>query len=116
MRTLALVVLAILLVAGAGCTMTKTADNFNGLTTFDGKTPTHINTTNYAIHLLFTRPLVGNATLQQTVADFTAAAKAAGASRVRIVQSRPMVLWFIFPPITFIVQPVITNVAGDATS
>ena len=69
-----------------------------------------------ALHLLFGvgKPLAGNATLEKTVDDFTAAAKAVGAQKVRIVQSSKTALWFIFPPVSFFITPVISNVAGDA--
>ena len=98
-----------------GCSMTSTAKNFNSLPGADGQPVEYVSTTNVALHLLFSTPVVGNATLEQTVADFTKMAKDDGASKVRITQSDKTTLWWIFPPFSFIVQPVITNVAGDAT-
>lgn len=102
----------------SGCSSTGKATNFNDLPSPDGKLIAHLSTTNIAMHALFgsAKPLAGDATLEKTVADFTAAAKAEGASKVRIVQSNKTALWFLFPPITFFVTPVITNVAGDAVA
>lgn len=101
------------LTVATGCSMTSTATEFNGLTTPDGAV-THVSTTNVAVHFLFSEPVIGDATLHQTVSDHTEAAKAEGAKSVRIVQSSVSTLWYIFPPITFIIHPVISNVASDA--
>ena len=97
----------------SGCSMTTEAKDFNGLTTPDGKA-THVSTTNIALHLLFTNPVVGDATLPQTVADHTAAVKKTGASKIRIVQSNVTTYWWILGPITLVIHPVVTTVASDA--
>ena len=97
-----------------GCATTKHAKDFNGLSTPDGDAY-HLNTSKYALHFLFgIFPLIGDASIEQTVVDFTAAAKEDGASKVRIVQSDKTNWWFIFPPFTFLLTPVSSNVAGDA--
>ncbi len=108
-----LTVLAIVGLLIGGCSMTSKATDFSGLTTPDGKA-THLNTTNVAINLLFTNPVVGDASIHETVAECTRQAQAAGASKVRLVQSHSTVYWWIFPPISFIIHPVVTNVAADA--
>ncbi|MEE9346071.1 MAG: hypothetical protein V3U88_10745 [Methylococcales bacterium] len=98
----------------SGCAITNHARDFSGLTTPYGEA-SHLNTSKYALHILFgTYPLIGDASIEQTVADFTLAAKEDGASQVRIVQSDKMNWWFIFPPFSFLLTPVSTNVAGDA--
>lgn len=96
------------------CSMSSKATNYSGLADMHGPNPTHINTTNWALHLFLSKPLVGDATLDQTVADFTSEAKKAGATKVRIVQSDEWKLWWILPPFSFIVTPVRGIVAGDA--
>ncbi|HTL46710.1 MAG TPA: hypothetical protein VL688_01470 [Verrucomicrobiae bacterium] len=99
----------------AGCSSTKVATDFSGLTSPDGTPAAHLSTSNAAIHLMMGRePVWGDATLQKTVADFTAAAKAHGASKVRIVQSSSRAWWFLFFPFTLFVTPVTSNVAGEA--
>ena len=115
MRLIALALASTLVLVGVGCSMTTQASNFNGLSTPDG-TATHFSTTNVAVHLLFTDPVWGDASLPATVADHTAAIKAAGMSKVRIVQSNVNTLWWVLPPFSFIAQPVVTNVASDATN
>jgi len=113
-RIASVMVFAIVVAVMAGCSTTQKARNFNGLVTPEGKKAVHLNTSNIAIDLLF-KPLVGDASLEKTVSDMTLEAKAMGASEVRIVQSRSTRLWFIFPPISFIIHPVIGNVAADVT-
>jgi hypothetical protein len=82
---------------------------------FDGsEAPVHINLTKVALHFGVVLPLIGDASLDGTVEEFTKAAKKAGADRVRIVQSDETTLWWIFPPFSFLFTPKFTNVAGDA--
>ncbi|MFH0793984.1 MAG: hypothetical protein V2A74_08130 [bacterium] len=106
--------LACLVMLCAACSVTRKATDFNGLSTPDGKPIAHLYTSNLAIHLLAIQPVVGNASLKATVADFTRAAKKENATKVRIVQSSVFPWWFIFPPISFVLTPVSSNVAGDA--
>lgn len=113
MKAVAIGMLVIAVALVTGCSMTSRASDFSGLTTPDG-TAVHLNTTNYAIHWLFAKPLLGDASLQRTVRDCTGEAKSSGASKVRLVQSSRITMWWILPPISFVVHPVITNVAADA--
>jgi len=106
-------IVACAIVLLSACSRTRTATNFNGLSTPDGKPIAHLSTSNLAIHLLASQPLVGNATLQATVDDFTRAAAGKNAGNVRIVQSKVTAWWFIFPPFSFVLTPVSSNVAGD---
>ncbi|MEP6959806.1 MAG: hypothetical protein ABI980_13840 [Nitrospirota bacterium] len=116
MRHSAMVMVMLVLVMGgaAGCSISDRATDFSGLKGMDGDKLTHINTRNYAVHLFVSQPLIGDATLQNTVKDFTKDAKATGATKVRIVQSSETYLWWIFPPFSLILTPVTTDVAGDA--
>ena len=115
MRYVLSMMLVVAMGVGAGCSSSSKATNFNGLADADGPKSTHINTTNWALNLFFVvKPIAGDASLQQTVADFTKEAKESGASKVRIVQSDEWLLWWIFPPFSFIVTPMRGNVAGDA--
>jgi len=110
--------LALLLVLAmfSGCSTTTVAKDFNGMDTPAGKA-VHVSTSNIALHLLMgQKALAGDASLEKTVADFTAEAKKEGASKVRIVQSSSNKLWYLFFPITLVFTPVLSNVAGDAIS
>ncbi|HNV87025.1 MAG TPA: hypothetical protein PKL97_08720 [Candidatus Omnitrophota bacterium] len=102
------------MMALTGCSSTTMCKDFNGLSTPDGDPVGHLSTSNVAIHLLMNKPLKGDASLEKTVSDFTAAAKAGGASKVRIVQSGRSNYWWLFFPFTILITPVISNVSGDA--
>ena len=114
MRPVGTLLSLLLFISLAGCAMTSKATNFSGLRSVDGRDPVHINTTKYALHFLVAFPLLGDATLNKTVAEFTEEARKLGSSQVRIVQSDETRLWWILPPITLLVTPAWTNVAGDA--
>ena len=108
--------LLLVLAMFSGCSTTTVAKDFNGMGTPAGKA-VHVSTSNMALHLLMgKKALAGDASLEKTVADFTAAAKAEGASKVRIVQSSCNKMWYLFFPITLVLTPVMSNVAGDAIS
>lgn len=110
-----LAVLMSMIVVLSGCGSTKTATEWNGVGSPDGKVLGHLSTSKIALHLFVGKqPLAGDASLQQTVSDFTAAAKEHGASQVRIVQSSSRAWWFIFFPFTLLITPVTSNVAGEA--
>jgi hypothetical protein len=98
----------------AACSTTRKAANFNGLSTPNGKPICHLNTSNMAIHLLGSQPLIGNASLEGTVDAFTKAAKEENAAKVNIVQSNVSTWWLILPPFSIVLTPVTSNVAGDA--
>lgn len=117
-NSLALKLSALMLAFGialSGCSTTKTAKDWNGVSSPDGTPVGHLSTSNIAMHLILgKKPTWGNASLEKTVSDFTAAAKAQGASKVRIVQSSSTSWWFVFFPFSLLVTPVTSNVAGDA--
>ena len=113
MKYLGILALAVVVCLAAGCSMTNKATDFNGLSTPAGDAM-HVSTTNLAVHVLFTKPVWGDATLPTTVSDCTREAKAAGASKIRIVQSSTTTYWWILPPFSFVIHPVVGNVAGDA--
>jgi hypothetical protein len=69
--------------------------------------------TKVAIHFAILVPLIGDATLDGAVEEFTKEAIKQGADRVRIVQSNETVLWWILPPFSFVLTPWFTNIAGD---
>lgn len=107
-------VFAVLALFVAGCNTTVQGREFNGLETPEGPAIAHQSTHIWALHLFGGRiPMIGDATIPNVVEEFTEEAKRAGASRVRIVRSNQYPVWFAFPPISFLVTPVVTTVAGD---
>jgi len=116
MRHSAMVMVMLLLVMGvaAGCSISSRATDFSGLKNINGDKVNHIHTRNWAVNLFVAQPLIGDATLQNTVKDFTAEAKKAGATKVSIADSSEKVFWWALPPFTLILTPVVTSVSGDA--
>jgi len=114
MRYSTSVMLALVLVFSAGCTISDLAADTRGIKGVDGDKLTHINTRNYAINLFMTKPIWGDASLNATVMSFADEAKKLGATKVRIVQSDESVMWYFPPLLGFIFTPVYSNVAGDA--
>jgi len=108
--------LALALVIGfSGCSSTKYARDLNGLSSPDGQVISHLSTSNVALHFLVGKtPIAGDATLAKTVENFTAAAKAEGATKVRIVQSDVTSWYLVFFPFSLLITPVTSNVAGEA--
>jgi hypothetical protein len=104
----------ILLLALSGCALTSKAPDFNGLRDVEGSDAVHINMTKVALHFGVVVPFIGDASLEGAVRDFTKEAKKEGAERVRIVQSDETTLWWVLPPVSFILTPRFTNVAGEA--
>ena len=99
----------------SGCTSTSMNQKFNGLSTPAGPPVGHINTSKYALHLLFgVLPFLGNASIEDALDAAAQKAKEAGADQIRIVQSQKTAYWFALPPISFVITPVVSNVAADA--
>ena len=105
---------ALLFLCLSGCALTSKAPDFNGLKDVEGSDAVHINITKVALHFGVVVPFIGDASLEGAVRDFTKEAKNEGAERVRIVQSDETTLWWILPPISFVLTPRFTNVAGEA--
>jgi hypothetical protein len=114
MRRITFLMLVLVLGIGSGCSISSVASDPRGVKGVDGDHLTHINTRNYAVHLFMTKPILGDATLSNTVQSFADEAKKHGATKVRIVQSDEATMWYLVPLIGFIFTPVATNVAGDA--
>jgi hypothetical protein len=104
----------LLLLSLSGCALTSKAPDFSGLKDVEGSDAVHINMTKAAVHFGVVVPFIGDASLEGAVRDFTEEAKKEGAKRVRIVQSNETTLWWILPPVSFVLTPRFTNVAGEA--
>jgi hypothetical protein len=104
----------LLLLSLSGCALTSKAPDFSGLKDVEGSDAVHINMTKAAVHFGVVVPFIGDASLEGAVRDFTDEAKKEGAKRVRIVQSNETTLWWILPPVSFVLTPRFTNVAGEA--
>jgi hypothetical protein len=114
MRHAAVAMLVLFIGVAAGCSISNKAADLRGIKGMDGDKLVHINTRNWAINLFMVYPIWGDATLNATVQNFADEAKKEGATKVRIVQSTEVVMWYFPPLLGFIFTPVYSNVAGDA--
>ena len=95
----------------ASCAFHTTATQWHGLVGVDGKPIFVKGTTNVGINLFILLPLFGNVTID-TMLDETAGEIAkSGSNGIRVIQTNAEVYWYGFPPFTWIVTPVVTNVA-----
>lgn len=105
--------LAAVLFASSACNLTTVSKNFNGTTTSNGAPRVYQNTTNYAVHLgMGYYPVIGNATVDGGVDAFTKDARKNGGTKTDITNMSANNLWYIFPPFTFIITPVVTDTYG----
>jgi hypothetical protein len=105
--------LALLLPLLPACVMHSHATEFNGVDGVRGVPVEYQTTTSYELRGLFTFSLWGNAKKADVISQFTAEAAARGATRTRIVQTSSLTWWFILPPLSFLIHPVVTTIEGD---
>ena len=106
--------IAVVIMLANGCAMTNVTKDFGGTGVYDAKSAVQLHHTNIAIHLLFAKPLVGDATLSTNVKELGAAAKANGASSMRTFKLDSASYWWVFFPFTVVLTPVVTQSAADA--
>lgn len=112
MKQLLLVIL--LALASAACTTTHThSTQYNGVDGLRGEPVEYQSTTRYALHFLFIFGIVGDAGQDATVDAFTEEASSRGAKRINIKQSDTTTYWYVFPPLSFLIQPVSRTIYGE---
>jgi len=97
----------------SSCVFHTHASDHSGVPGIRGEDVEYQVSTSYAIHGLFIFGLLGNASVEDTVAAFTEEASERGATRTDIQQVSSHTMWYIFPPISFFVHPVICEVQGS---
>ena len=97
----------------AACSTTTVGTKFNGIATSDGSPRVFQNTTNYAIHLgMGYYPVLGNGTVEGSINSFTDEARKNGGTKADITNMSANNFWYIFPPFTFLITPVVTDTYG----
>jgi len=95
------------------CTSTKTAKRFSNIDTPDGRPATFQSTTNLGVNLfIVVYEVYDKASLDNTVNDFTLAAKKDRASKHMITNTSCNPWWFIFPPFSLVITPISCTVSG----
>lgn len=96
-----------------GCVFNTRCTDLNGLTDNDGQEIVYQQTSIVAIHAIFGLwPLIEDASLTNSVNEFTAQAADAGDTRMRIAQSSGSNYWWVLPPLSFLFTPVTADIAG----
>ena len=103
----------LVILATQSCATHSQVENFHGVTGIRGEPIEYQTTTSYALHGLFVFPLLGDGGKTSTVESFMEEAGDRGATRARITQTSSFTYWFILPPISFFIHPVVTSVEGD---
>ncbi|MFT4647781.1 MAG: hypothetical protein ACI87O_003020 [Planctomycetota bacterium] len=114
MRNRTIIPLALFLLAFLpACVSHSHITKFNGVDGIRGEPIEYQTTTTSAFHFLFIFGLLGDASKDNTLDEFTKEASARGASRVRITQTSSSTYWYIFPPLSFFFHPVQHTVEGE---
>lgn len=109
-----LLVLVLVLVLGLGsCTLYSTATRWNGVVDEKGE-PVFVQvSTNIGFNVLVFLPLLGSVTIDTMIDAATEAIAEEGGNRVRTFQTTNENYWYGFPPLTWILTPVITSVSME---
>lgn len=110
-RTL-LVTLVVALSLGS-CASHTTARRWNGVTGADGEPTFYTTTKRPAIRLFVVIPFLGNPDVDGMVDDLTAYVASKGGDHVRLVQGDTENYWFAFPPLTWVLTPVVARVDAE---
>jgi len=70
-------------------------------------------TTNVGLNVLIGVPLLGKTSIDTMLDETTAQIETAGSDRVRVIETASENYWHGFPPFTWILTPVITNVSVE---
>jgi len=113
-QALFIVVLGVLSVLSS-CAFHSTAKDWNGLAGSNGKPTYYKTTTKLGIKLAVAIPFIGNIGIDGMVDDLTAEIAEQKGDHIRIVQGSTENYWYGFPPLTWILTPVISKVAAEYT-
>ena len=108
-RTLMIVVLPML----SACSLHSVATHWNGRVGPDGH-PVFVRTvTNIGVNVGVVLPLLGKTTLDEMVREATDPIAEHGSDHIRVIETSSENYWYGFPPLTWIVTPVITTVGVE---
>ena len=100
-----------LLFLTTSCSFHSTATHWNGLRDADGK-PVFVKvTTNIGFNVLVLLPLLGNTSIDSMLDETTAEIASEGGDRVRVIQSGAENYWYGWSPFTWIITPIVTDIA-----
>ncbi|HEX5050140.1 MAG TPA: hypothetical protein VFZ65_00080 [Planctomycetota bacterium] len=99
----------------AGCTFHSTATHWHGRVDPSGK-PVFVKvTTNVGLNVAIILPLLGATTIDTMLDECSGDVERLGSDGVRVIQTNAENYWYGFPPFTWVLTPVITDVAIEYT-
>jgi hypothetical protein len=101
----------VLLAFTPACTLHDTSTRWNGRVGIGGKQIFVKTSTNIGFNLGIVLPVLGNITTDRMIDAATAEIARDGSNHLRVIQTTSENYWYGFPPFTWIVTPVITEVA-----
>ena len=94
----------------AACSLSSTATHWNGRVGVEGQ-PIFVETTvNVGFNLGIIIPFLGNTTMDSMINVTSGEIAEKGGNRLRVIQTSSENYWYGFPPFTWIVTPVVTDV------
>ena len=96
-----------------GCAFHSTASHWNGRVGANGR-PIFVKTsTNLAINLAVIVPFLGNTSMDDLIDETTDEVAEKNGDRLRVIQSSSENYWYGFPPFTWVITPVLTDIAVE---
>ena len=97
----------------SGCSFHTHADKFSGIAGINGEPVEYQQTNTWALHALWIFPIVGDASIENSVNEFSIEARKRRATRINIEETSSFTYWFVFPPFSFLIHPVNTTISGN---
>jgi len=102
-----------LLVAAGGCALSSTANEWHERVGPNGQ-PVYVKShTNIGLNLGIVIPFLGHTSLPEQIEYITKEISDEKGDRIRMIESSSENYWYGFPPVTWVVTPVITTVATE---
>ena len=94
----------------AGCSFHSSATHWNGVVGQDGNPIFVKSTMNLALNVGIILPILGRTTIDEMMDESTAEIASQGSNHVRVIETSSENYWYGFPPLTWLLTPVITTV------
>ena len=98
-----------------GCASRSTAVDWNGLQGLDSQPTYYTTTTKVGLKLFIVVPLIGDMGIAGLTRDLTADINKEGGNDVRIVQGTSESYFYGWPPLTWLIIPVVSTVSAEYT-
>jgi hypothetical protein len=97
----------------SACTLHSTVTEWNGRSGPNGRPVFLKSSTNIGLNIGILVPILGNTTLLEMIDETTAEIAEEQGDRVRVIESSAENYWYGFPPLTWVLTPVVTVVTVE---